>query len=137
MKMRKKIIVFVAVGIVLATLGGAMIMVFNSNKTVYIGEFDLTNFQWEIETFPSDKNVGQVDNANTAIEKAKELWIEKYSVVAGQPNNPINEKPIKVYFDEKNGCWYVHGTLSRNQVGGVPHAIIQKDGKVVAVWHDD
>lgn len=135
--MKNKIIILISIGLVLAVIGGAIIMLFNSNKQPDVGEFELNKYRWEIETFPSDKNVGQVDDANAAIEKAKELWIEKYSVVGGQPNNPINGKPIKIYFDEKNDCWYVHGTLPKNQVGGYPHAIIQKDGKVIAVWHDD
>ena len=134
--MKKKPIILIAIGIVLAILGGVMFMLFNSNKSLDVGEFSLSNHQWAIETFPSDKNVGSIDDANTAIEKSKELWIEKYSVVAGQPNNPINGKPIKVYFDEKNDCWYVHGTLPSNINGAVPSALIQKDGKVLAVWMD-
>lgn len=99
--MKNKIIILIAIGLVLAVIGGAIIMLFNSNKQPDVGEFELNKYRWEIETFPSDKNVGQVDDANAAIEKAKELWIEKYSVVGGQPNNPINGRPIKVYFDEK------------------------------------
>ena len=97
----------------------------------------MTDYQWEIKTFPSDKNVGQVDDVNTAIEKAKELWVDEFSIIIGQPYNPINGRKIEVSYDSEEECWHINGTLPPNTLGGVTHAIIQKDGKVIAVWHDD
>ena len=112
-------------------------MLFTSKKPPNVEEFSLSSYQWEIENFPSDKNVGQVDDANTAIEKAQELWLEKYSIVNGQTYNPINGRKIEVSYDSENDCWHINGTLPPKSGGGVPHAIIQRDGKVTAVWHDD
>lgn len=135
--MRKKRIVFIVIGIVIVVLGGVFFMLCNSNQPHDIKEFSLLNYQWEIETFPSDKNVGPVDNANTAIEKAKELWIEEFSMIGEKPYAPVNRGKFEVSYDSEKECWHVNGALSMNTLGGVPHAIIRKNGEVIAVWQDD
>ena len=132
--MKSRIIVLVAMGLVLAIIAGAIIVLFSSKKQLDAGEFSLANYQWEIETFPSDKNVGRVDDANVAVEKAKELWLDKFSMVNGQPYNPVNGRKIKVSYDSENDCWLINGTLPSNTKGSVPCALIQKDGKVLAIW---
>lgn len=109
-------------------------MIFRLNKQSSIGEFAVEEYQWEIENFPYEKSVGQVDDANVAIEKAKELWLEKYSTVNGQPYDPIKGKKCEIFFDHGNNCWLVKTTLPSNTKGSVPHAIIRKDGTVIAVW---
>lgn len=135
--MRKKLIVYIVIGIVIGALGGMFFMLCNSNQPHDIKEFSLLDYQWEIETFPSDKNVGQVDDANTAIEKAKELWIEKFSINGGKPYAHVNRGKFEVSYDSKEECWHINGALSTNTLGGVPHAIIRKNGEVIAVWQDD
>jgi hypothetical protein len=126
--MKRKTILLIGL-IALSVLGFSGVLLFRSEDLPSVGTFELEDFQWHIENFPSDKNVGAVDDAETAIKIAKELWIEEYS--------KIRDAPIKVFFDKKNDCWYVCGTLPKNMLGGVPHALIQKDGTVIAVWHDD
>lgn len=74
--MRKKLIVRIVIGIVICALGGMFFMLCDSNQPHDIKEFSLLNFQWEIETFPSDKNVGQVDDANTAIKKPRNYGLK-------------------------------------------------------------
>ncbi len=49
------------------------------SEDVKVESFSMTNYQWEIQTFSTDQNVGEVNDKNTAIEKSKSLWIEKYS----------------------------------------------------------
>ncbi len=132
--MKKKFIIVTIVCVVIAILGGIVVLLFSSNKP-NVGQFDLSNYQWAIDKFPLDKNVGKVDNAETAIEKAKEVWIEKFNTINGETYNPINGKPIKVYFDSKNDCWYLHGALPKNWIGGVPGILIKSNGDVLAVWH--
>jgi len=134
--MKKKTLIFIVIGLTLAVTVAVIVMLFYSNKKpdLIIREFDASNYQWEIENFPSEENVGQVDDANTAIEKAKELWIEKYSVVNGQPYDPINGRKCEVYFDHGSDCWLVTITLPSNIKGSTPRAIIKKDGTVIAVW---
>lgn len=109
-------------------------MLFHSNKQPSVREFDVEKYQREIENFSSQKNVGQVDDVNTAIEKAKELWIETYSTVNGQPYNPIKGRKIEVFFDNNNACWLIKTSLLPNTKESVPHAIIRKNGMVIAVW---
>ena len=130
----KKILILIVIGLTVIIVGGAMVLLFNSNKQTIVGEFDVAKYQWEIENFPSEKNVGQVNNVNTAIEKAKELWIEKYSTVNGQPYDPIKGREIEVFFDNNNDCWLIKTTLPPNTKGSVPCAIIRKNGMVIAVW---
>ena len=113
-------------------------MLFYSNikpdRKDIIREFDVLDYKWEIENFPSEEKVGQVSDANTAIEKAKELWIEKYDIVNGQPYDPINGRKCEVYFDHGSDCWLVKISLPSNTKGSTPHTIIRKDGTVIAVW---
>ncbi len=135
--MKRRGLVLVIIGVTLIVIGGSIIVLLNLKKQLDVGEFSLVKYQWEIENFSSDKNVGKVDNPSIAIEKAKELWIEKFSAINGQPYNPINGRKIEVSYDSEEECWHINGTLPPNTLGGVPHAIIRKNGEVVAVWHDD
>ena len=101
---------------------------------VNLKEFDISEYQWEIENFPSTENVGQINDALAAIESAKELWIEKFSTIGGQPYDPINEREIEIFLDRDDDCWLIRVLLPPETLGSTPHAIIQKDGDVVAVW---
>ena len=132
--MKQKIFILLVIGVVVTVIGGGIVMLFYSNKPSIIGEFDSEKYKWEIENFSFSKNVGQVNDANTAIEKAKELWIEKYSTVNGQSYDPIKGRKCEVFFDRYNDCWLIKITLESNTIGSVPHAIIRKDGTVIAVW---
>lgn len=100
------------------------------STTPKVETFCLTKYQWEIQTFSTDQNIGEVNDKNVAIKNAKSLWFEKYSV-------DIPERKIEVAYDSKEECWHVYGALSPNTLGGVLHAIIQKNGDVLAVWSDD
>ena len=135
--MKNKIIILI---IILIIFGGLIIFFSSKPKPnveiTDVEEFDLTNYQWEIEQFSLDKKVGLINDIDTDIERAKELWIETFNLINGNPFNPINGLPNEVFFDKKSDCWYIHGTLPENVDGGVPHALIQRDGTVLAVWHD-
>lgn len=135
--MKKTIIVLGITGVILTVIGGLIIIFSNVKNQPYVGEFSLAEYQWEIETFSLDKNVGQVDDKNVAIEKAKSLWLEKYGIDNGQQYNFISGRKIEVSYDFKEECWHIYGTLQPNTLGGVPHSIIRKSGEVLAVWIDD
>lgn len=132
--MKNKIIFSIVIVFTLTVIGGVMIIIFHSDKHPSIREFDVAKYQWEIENFSFQKNVGQVNDVNTVIEKAKELWIEKYGTVNGQPYDPIKGRGIEALFDKNNDCWLVKIALLPDTKGSTPHAIIQKDGMVLAVW---
>lgn len=126
------IIIFTVLGLIF--MGGALFMLINLNKYPTVLEFNLVDYEWEATTFSSEKNVGEVNDAKTAIKKAEGLWIEKFSDINGEPYNPINGRKIEVSFDSKNECWHINGTLASNMLGSVPHALIKKNGNVIAVW---
>lgn len=98
------------------------------------GAFELSKYQEVIETFPSDRNVGQIDDVKTAVAKAKELWLEKYSTVYGQPYDPLNQGEICVAYDEKAACYHVYCDLPPETDGVAPNVLIGKDGRVLAIW---
>ena len=125
----KKIVLVIVISITLIAVGGTIIVFHIFKKQPEIKEFTIDEYKWEIENFPSDKNIGKVDNGNTAMEKAKELWLEKYGDTDG--------KKMNIEYDSERGSWHVYGSASPKELGGVPHAIIQRDGKVVAVWYED
>lgn len=122
-----------------------MVFLLQKNKEPEVGVFVLTEYQWEIEHYPLDKNVGQVDDKYAAIEKAMPLWLEwseKYGFDDGQTYQDIYEKFIKrrefeVAYDSKEKCWHIYGTFQPNTFGGIPHSIIRENGEVIAVWVDE
>lgn len=121
--------------IVLVSIGGLLSLLFLLHEpeefnTPKVKTFCLTEYQWEIQTFSTDRNVGEVNDKNIAIKNAKSLWLEKYSV-------DIPKTKIEVAYDSKEECWHVYSTQSPNVLGGVLHTIIQKNGEVLAVWSDD
>ncbi|MCL2867129.1 MAG: YbbC/YhhH family protein [Clostridia bacterium] len=120
----KKILIIIIVVIV-----GMIIYLFNSSNKPYVGQFNINSvhIQWGIDHFPSDKNVGKINNANTAIKKAKELWIEKYGVINGKPYDPTQGREVTVAYDDENECWLVQGTLPDdiNFDGAAPNALEQ------------
>lgn len=105
-----------------------------SNQTIDNMEFNLSDYKWEIDTFYCNKNVGPVINAECAISKAKELWLDKFGVIDGKPYDPIKGRPIVVAYDKSSNCWRINVTLPENILGAAPYALIQSDGEVLAVW---
>lgn len=98
-----------------------------------VNQFNLENYRWAINEFPSDKKVDQINNVNDAVEAAKKLWAETFG------NDDINfylNRPIEIYYDMNNECWHICGTLPDDMLGGVPHILIRKTGEVLAIWGD-
>lgn len=131
--MKRKPVILVV--LILVFIGGFLSLLFllhrpEESNMPKVETFCLAEYQWEIQTFSTVQNIGEVTEEKTAIRKAKALWLEKYSVA-------IPDKKIEVAYDSKEECWHVYGTLSPNALGGVFHAVIQKDGNLLAVWIDD
>lgn len=137
--MESKRIILIMV-IVLVVIGVLLSMTFllqkqKESKELEVGIFDLTKYKWEIDNYPIDKNVGQVDDKNVAVEKAKSLWLEKSYIDNDQMYRFVKE--IKVAYDSEEECWHIYGIVSQNTLGGVLHSIIRKNGEVIAVWIED
>ena len=92
--------------------------------------FSIATFQWEIERFPWEESVGEINDKERAIKIAKALWLLKY-------NDDIDINKIKVAYDAQEDCWHVYNTTPPNVLGGVDHAILRNNGEVVAVWAED
>ena len=105
---------------------------------LYVGKFQLSEYQYFVEHFPYDKNVGRVEDSETAKKVAKELWIERFPAVYGENENPFKGRIAVSYYDAENECWHVTcvfievpGLVDRGGSG----TMIKKDGEVLAVWH--
>lgn len=122
--------VFLLVLILVIFIGGVF-MVIVQNKTPVVENFKSSDYQYYIDNFSSEENVGSIIDAKDAIKKAEKIWINLYG------ENIKKEKPFKVFYDEKSETWLVCGTLHSNMVGGVANILIEDGtGKVLAVWHD-
>lgn len=102
----------VLIVIVLVCIGGLLSLLFllhgpEEFNTVKVKTFYLTEYQWEIQTFSTDQNVGEVTDQSIAIKNAKSLWLEKYSV-------DIPKRKIEIAYDSKEECWHVYSTQSSN-----------------------
>lgn len=95
-----------------------------------VENFHLCAYQMEIAAFPYQRNVGKIEDAKSAKSQARILWKERFSAI-----DPDTLRRIEVLYDEQAQCWLVRGTLPESAVGGVPNALISRDGSVLAVWH--
>ena len=69
---------------------------------------------------------GYVPDADTAIRIAKAVWQPIY----GKREGTV----YPVVAQERNGIWYVRGTLPKYSVGGVPYAVIRAcNGEILGV----
>jgi len=100
------------------------------NNPSNVKSFEFSDYQYHIENFSSDEDVGPIIDAEEAVAKAEEVWKKVYG------ESVEEEKPYQVFYDEKNEIWLVHGTLEPNMKGGVAYILIESTGKVLAVWHE-
>ena len=76
-------------------------------------------------------NVGSVENAADARRAAVKVWNEIYG-----KHHIEGEKPYKVKYDAEHEVWHVRGTLPEGRVGGTAHILLEKRGRIIAVWHE-
>ena len=128
MSKRKRIVLPVLIIVILI---GGVYMIIIQNKTPNVKAFEFNDYQYYIDNFPSEENVGNIIDAKDAIKKAEKIWIKLYG------ESIKKEKPYQVFYDENNGIWLVQGTLRSNMKGGVANILVDNDtGKVLAIWHD-
>lgn len=127
---RRKYILIVFAAAVLAA-GIFVILILNKGRALEVKAFDTGDYQYYIDNFSSEDDVGSITDAADAIKKAEKIWIEAYG------KQVKKEKPYQVFYDENSGIWLVQGTLRANSVGGVANFLADgKTGKVLAVWHE-
>ena len=126
--MKKQIAILMGMIVLLAAI---LIPVMLFSKDPEIGTFQLDEYQYYIENFPSEETLGGIADARDAMNKAEEVLIKTYGKTVR------NEKPYQLFYDEQNEVWLVTGTLRGNREGGVGNILMENDtGKVLAVWHD-
>ena len=103
-------------------------------QTYETEDFDLQSFinGNEIET-GNFGNVGQTDDAKTAVDNAKALWDEKFGTVDGRYYDVTEGRKVNICYDKNEACWLLYGTLPEDTFGSTPVAIIRSNGDVLAV----
>ena len=95
--------------------------------------FSINDYDYFIENFEGNVCVGEIKNADIAIEKAETIFLEKYVRTVDK------YRPYEAYYDKKNNCWLVKGTLKKklftNVKGGTPAVIFDAAGNILALWH--
>ena len=119
----------VSVLVIASLLIGVFIALIQLTRLSRVGEFSLSEYQRELEQLSSTSDVSEVDTPQKAIRSAKELWDEKGFVPS--------TKRVGIAYDQEAECWHVYSKPKANMLGGVAHAIIEKDGTVLALWMDD
>jgi len=86
---------------------------------------------YDLDSVEKIPNVGVIDNAQTAIEKAKDVWKET------DPELMIDSEDILDFFvryNEDEDWWFMYAMFRRPTLGSVPNIIIRPDGEVLAMW---
>ena len=126
---RKGLFIFLLV-LFIAFIGGILVVII-TNKSPEIKTFEASEYQYYIDNFSSEDNLGFISDSKELLKKVEVIWIKQYG------ERIKNQKPYQVFYDEANGIWLVHGTLRSNMLGGVANILVDNDtGKVLAVWHD-
>lgn len=126
---RKVLFIFLFV-LFMAFIGGILVVIIK-NKSPEIKTFEAGEYQYYIDNFSSEDNLGFISDSKDLLKKVEVIWIKQYG------ERIKNQKPYQVFYDETNGIWLVQGTLRSNMMGGVANILVDNDtGKVLAVWHD-
>lgn len=126
---RKLLFTFLLI-LFMAFIGGILVMIIK-NKSPEIKTFEVSEYQYYIENFSSEDNLGFISDSKELLKKVEVIWIKQYG------ERIKNQKPYQVFYDDANGIWLVRGTLRSNMHGGVANILVDNDtGKVLAVWHD-
>lgn len=118
--------------ILIVFIGGILVMVLqNKNESLEIKALDVNDYQYYIDNFSTEENLGSISDVEDAIMKAETIWIKMYG------KRVKKEKPYQVFYDEKNKIWLIQGSLQSNMMGGGANILIEDStGKVLAIWHE-
>lgn len=127
---RKLLFTFLLI-LFMAFITGIILMMIIKNKSPEIKTFEVSEYQYYIDNFSSEDNLGFISDSKELLKKVEVIWVKQYG------EHIKNQKPYQVFYDEANGIWLVHGTLRSNMMGGVAYILVDNDtGNVLAIWHD-
>ena len=92
-----------------------------------------TKYEFGISVYPLEEeiNVGEVNDKETAVERAKELWDRRF------PEDWCNSESwekIQVSYDESENCWFVRAKYPVDRDGEEPCALFRSNGEVLEVF---
>ncbi len=96
-------------------------------------DFCVSDYRSYIEAFPSSQNVGKILDEKDVLKKAESVWVSMFG------ESVKRERPYSVFYDNQNDVWLVMSLAptNMNQKGGSAFIIIQTNGTVLAVWHEE
>lgn len=128
-KINKACIIIAIFILIIACLGVAFIAIIK-NKSPDIKSFDVNEYQYYINNFSVEDNLGLITDSKDLLKKVEAIWIKTYG------RHVKNQKPYKIFYDKENSVWLVHGTLQSNISGGVAYILVDNNtGDVLAIWH--
>ncbi len=106
---------------------------FSRNRPLVIMDFCVSDYRSYIEAFPSSQNVGKILDEKDVLKKAESVWVSMFG------ESVKRERPYSVFYDNQNDVWLVMSLAptNMNQKGGSAFIIIQTNGTVLAVWHEE
>jgi len=160
--MKKRPFVIIATVPIITLLTGVFIMLHNLNESenlktsepiivdlTDVGSFNLPHYKRRIEDptvnlmlepdLVDEKNVGIINNAQIAVEKARYIWAKYYL------GNDNENYPARVSYDVKEDVWHVttyfpvfydDDGLPIYALGSSPHIIFRSNGEIITVFHD-
>ena len=128
--MKKKItIIGISVGIViLVTIIVAIIATYMYKKNTKVYKFYVEDFVEEIQRSTDHKNIGEVKDRKTAVEKAKQEMINI------RPDLYEMIKRYTVLYDEEADVWLI--VVDEEMSLYVYYLLVKSDGTVLASWYE-
>ena len=106
-------------------------MTITHNKSPNVQNFECSDYQYYIDHFPAEENIGETSDLKKLLNNVETLWIKEYG------KRIKEQKPYQIYYDSDNDVLLFRGTLNTHNKGGVAHMLIKKStGDVLAVWHE-
>ncbi len=110
------------------------------NNDLYIQTYDVTSFDLQnflkVNNMDYDfiYNVGKINSAVDAVEKAKEIWKNEFGEISGTYYDPTEGRRVNIAYDINHDCWLLTGTLPEDTFGTVPIVLIKTNGDVMAIY---
>ena len=78
-------------------------MIIIQNKTPNVKGFEFNDYQYYVDSFPSEENVGNIIDAKDAIKKAEKIWIKLYGESIKKENDNVDRIEVERFFSLEKG----------------------------------
>ena len=97
----------------------------------YDFSYDARKYSSWINRYPDGKNVGHIENAKDAVNKAITLWNEEQDGFGS-----VYRQHYHTYYDSEQGVWRIVAFPPENAFGAIHYVLMKDDGTVLAVWFE-